>query len=270
MLATHQRPALLTAVVGAGALAHLTEPGDTHVGWYGRKGQNGGGVGAGGRESGGNAYRMAVGRTLTLMGTNLVDVSLRPLLVVLGGVFAGLATLLAVTAMVTAQPLVLLAAVPLALTAGVMWYQGTGRLARSMLGGGGPRRRYPGTRTSTGGSGTDDHARSETGDRRWEEPFDAEARREARTRARRQAQRSADGGSTTDDWGGRSRRRADRLGGLTRAEAYQALGLDPTASDDEVRDAYRDQAKDLHPDTEGGSADAFQELNDAYERIVDE
>jgi hypothetical protein len=207
------------------------------------------------------------------MGTNVRGVSLRPLLVVLGGVFAGLSALLAVTAMVTAQPLVLMAAVPLALTAGVMWYQGTGRLARSMLGGG-RRRRYPGTRTSTGGSGTDDRARSEAGDSRWEDPFDAEARREARTRARRQAQRrashSADGGTTTGEWGGRGRRRADRLGGLTRAEAYEVLGLDPTASDDEVRDAYRDQAKELHPDTEGGSADAFQELNDAYERIVDE
>lgn len=224
----------------------------------------------------------------------------RPLLIVLAAVFAGLATVLTVAAAVTGTWLVLLAAVPLALTAGLMWYQGTGRLAASLVGGGTRRRRRQRTRRTAVGDPSNTGSRQrggttvagtareegtaagtarEEGDP-WEDHFREEVRREARTRARRGARSRVgrragaareDGAATAGvDGAWRNRQRADRLDGLTRGEAYDVLGLDPTASEAAVRSAYREKAKELHPDTEGGSAEAFQELNDAYERLVDD
>ena len=57
--------------------------------------------------------------------------------------------------------------------------------------------------------------------------------------------------------------------------AYQILGIDPSASDEEVKKAYRDMAKKNHPDLvsnlgEDVRKDAekkFQRINEAYESI---
>ncbi len=52
-------------------------------------------------------------------------------------------------------------------------------------------------------------------------------------------------------------------------ETYTWLGLEP--SDDltkrEVRNAYRRQARKLHPDV-GGNDEAFKQLHDAYRRLL--
>lgn len=230
-------------------------------------------------------------------------VTSRPLLVVLAAVFAGLAMLLFVGAAVSGQPLVLLAAVPLVMTAGLMWYQGTGRLASGMFGRAARtrrrtnrrtrrRRRHSDPRTTDGGASgsTGGAARASARGGRgargddgsggrgdpWERSFDEEARREARHHARREARRRARSEESASQsrgaWDQRrtSRRGTDRHGGMSRAEAYDVLGLDRSATDEEVREAYREQAKTLHPDTDGGSTEEFQELNDAYERLVDE
>lgn len=207
-------------------------------------------------------------------------VKTRPLLVVLAAVFAGLSVLLLIGAAVSGQPLVLMAAVPLAMTSVLMWYHGTGRLGAGLFRTRGdhrrrgrrrdprtrrsdPRARRSDPRTTDGGSA----ARGDT----WEVPFEEEVRRERRTRARRQARRSADDGGTSSRAAGSDRETSrDRMGGMTRAEAYDALGLEPTASDEEVRTAYRELAKTAHPDTDGGSAEAFQSVRDAYERLVEE
>lgn len=207
-------------------------------------------------------------------------VKARPLLVVLAAAFAGMTMLLVLGAAVAGQPLVLIAAVPLAVTAVMMWYQGTGKLGVGVFRGASSRRRGRRSRTrgyarrtADGGSTTAERG-ADAGHDPWEVPFEEEARRERRTRARRQAYTESDE-TTAGNWGSRRqhrdrRDRPDRLGGMTEAEAYEVLGLDPTAGEDEVRDAYREQAKEVHPDTEGGSAEAFQELNDAYERLVDD
>ncbi len=58
-------------------------------------------------------------------------------------------------------------------------------------------------------------------------------------------------------------------------DAYTILGIDPSATDDEVKKAYREMAKKNHPDKvsylgEDVRKDAekkFQEINDAYDRI---
>jgi hypothetical protein len=140
--------------------------------------------------------------------------------------------------------MVLTAAVPLALTAGLMWYQGTGRLATGLVGGGTrrrrQRRRHGGPR-ATAGASTTRQRRAE--DDPWEDSFRTEARREARNRARRQARErarreragTAEGttrGSTASSTGSgrRTRQRAGGAGegGLTAAEAYDLLGLERT------------------------------------------
>lgn len=233
----------------------------------------------------------------------------RPLLVVLAAVFAGLAMLLVAGAAVSGQALVLLAAVPLAMTAGLMWVQGIGRLTTGLFGPGSNnrrrarryRRRVSDPRTTDGGaSGSPDGARAGVGDRvaagqraatagggrggdPGERSFDEAARRARRARARRQARRDAraregdarggesDASTSRGGWDARrtGRGRSARTGGMTAAEAYDVLGIDPPATDEEIRDTYRERAKTLHPDTDGGSTEQFQELNDAYESLVD-
>ena len=58
-------------------------------------------------------------------------------------------------------------------------------------------------------------------------------------------------------------------------DAYTILGIDPSASDDEVKKAYREMAKKNHPDkvaylgedVRKAAEKKFQEINDAYDKI---
>lgn len=58
-------------------------------------------------------------------------------------------------------------------------------------------------------------------------------------------------------------------------DVYTILGIDPSASDDEVKKAYREMAKKNHPDkvsylgedVRKAAEKKFQEINDAYDRI---
>lgn len=44
---------------------------------------------------------------------------------------------------------------------------------------------------------------------------------------------------------------------------YDVLGVARTATQDDIKKAYRKKARALHPDTSEGDAEAFKELNDA-------
>ncbi len=51
---------------------------------------------------------------------------------------------------------------------------------------------------------------------------------------------------------------------------YEILGINKTASKDEIRRAYRKLAHEYHPDKQGGKADRFREVNEAYEALSDD
>ena len=172
--------------------------------------------------------------------------------------FIGLTALLLVAGVVV-SPVLLAVAVPFGVVAYLLWYHASGRLRDRV------RR---------------EAARAGPGDR-------ARARQRARAAEhRRSAYRSA--GATDGGFGragaaggreGRSasgargagdpRDRAPPTSGMSEREAYETLGLDPTADSATVRSTYRERAKRLHPDGEDGDEDAFKELNKAYERLSD-
>ena len=52
-------------------------------------------------------------------------------------------------------------------------------------------------------------------------------------------------------------------------DPYAVLGVHAGASDAEIRSAYRERARQLHPDVDGGDADAMRRLNDAWTILGD-
>tara|TARA_B100001057_G_C22818064_1_gene938273 strand:+ start:817 stop:1629 length:813 start_codon:yes stop_codon:yes gene_type:complete len=50
---------------------------------------------------------------------------------------------------------------------------------------------------------------------------------------------------------------------------YDILGVDRTASDNDIKKAYRKLAKKYHPDKSDGNEEKFKEVADAYETLTD-
>ncbi len=51
---------------------------------------------------------------------------------------------------------------------------------------------------------------------------------------------------------------------------YKILGIDKTASPEEVKKAYRKLAHQHHPDKDGGNEEKFKEINEAYQILSDD
>lgn len=56
---------------------------------------------------------------------------------------------------------------------------------------------------------------------------------------------------------------------MTQRDYYEILGVNKSASDDEIKKAYRKLAVKYHPDKEGGSEEKFKEISEAYEVLKD-
>ena len=76
------------------------------------------------------------------------------------------------------------------------------------------------------------------------------------------------GGDDFGFGGGRAREEPSEPKEVNNTRFYEVLGVSKTATYDEIRKAYRKQAKVKHPD-KGGSEEAFQELQQAYEVLSD-
>ena len=56
---------------------------------------------------------------------------------------------------------------------------------------------------------------------------------------------------------------------MSKRDYYEVLGVKKDATDGEIKKAYRNKAKESHPDTETGSKELFQEVSEAYECLSD-
>ncbi len=56
---------------------------------------------------------------------------------------------------------------------------------------------------------------------------------------------------------------------MSKRDYYEVLGVSKTASDDEIKKAFRKAAVQHHPDKEGGDEAKFKEVNEAYEVLKD-
>lgn len=56
---------------------------------------------------------------------------------------------------------------------------------------------------------------------------------------------------------------------MSKRDYYEVLGVSKTASDDEIKKAFRKAAVKYHPDKEGGDEAKFKEVNEAYEVLKD-
>ena len=63
---------------------------------------------------------------------------------------------------------------------------------------------------------------------------------------------------------------------MAKRDYYETLGVDRTASEDELKKAYRKMARQHHPDLQTGEAqkksseEKFKEVNEAYETLSDQ
>ncbi|ERG98406.1 MAG: DnaJ-class molecular chaperone with C-terminal Zn finger domain protein [Haloquadratum sp. J07HQX50] len=56
---------------------------------------------------------------------------------------------------------------------------------------------------------------------------------------------------------------------LSEAEAYRRLELTPDADQDQVKAAYRERVKQVHPDRNSGNEREFKAVTAAYERLTE-
>jgi hypothetical protein len=160
-------------------------------------------------------------------------------------VLFGITALMLIVGIVV-SPFFLAVAVPFGASAYLLWYQASGKLGDRVS-----REAAAGNLGDDRGFGFDPGpfgGRTADGDT-------------ARERARRARQ---------------NRRRGRRRTGASRetdpstpspSEARRILDVDATASDDEVKSAYRRKAKEHHPDTDSGDEEKFKQVSRAYERL---
>lgn len=160
----------------------------------------------------------------------------------LAAVFGAVAALTAVLG-VFYNPVALGVAVPFAAAAVVFWYHASGRLEARMRRSAAANRRSRRSRNAAGAGP------------RWQ----------GDPRGRTAGGAGGPAGARTN---GARRERARARRRTERRRAFQTLGLEPGANQAEIRRAYREKAKTLHPDR-GGDEASFKRVTEAYERLSD-
>ncbi|WP_253738568.1 DnaJ domain-containing protein [Halohasta salina] len=159
----------------------------------------------------------------------------------IAAVFSGITVLMLIVGVVV-SPFFLLAALPFGGAAYLLWYQASGRLAervqREAAGAAGRNRSTAGF--DPGGFGA----------RRTAEGRDPRERARRTRQNRRRARASATGEPT-----------------LSATDARRILEVDDTASEDDIKAAYRRKAKEHHPDTDSGDEETFKKVSRAYETL---
>lgn len=163
---------------------------------------------------------------------------------------------------VLASPAVLFLALMFGASTYLMYYHLSGKMAASVY----ERVEQRAATDGRGGRREDGRGGFGAGPREeWEPPRDGRARRAAqRVRQERARRQQARAGRQ------RGRQPVQQSAGPTPAEAYDRLGLDPSADQSAVKQAYRERVKETHPDTDGGSEREFKRVQAAYERLTDE
>jgi hypothetical protein len=143
----------------------------------------------------------------------------------------------------------------------ILWQHGTGRMAAKFYrrveqraargegrGAGGQRERGRGRARTTDGRGRANGGRGGFGAGPREEWRGPRSEQRARQRAR---QRTAPTGTRSP----------------SPAEAFEILGVGPDADQAQIKAAYREKVKEVHPDADGGDEEQFKRVNRAYERL---
>ncbi len=196
------------------------------------------------------AVRAAVER-LTGVGVKRQSVDHDRLITGIAIALAGCAGVLTLLAFVYNLAILAVAA-GLGAAAYFMWYQTSGRLAARI---------YRSVEDQARQNGGRSRSRTrETGG------FGAGPREEWTASGGRGGQRRQQAGQQRQRQ--RQRRAPSTNEGPSRAEAYRILGLDTDADDSEVKAAYRQKVKEVHPDTDSGDEETFKKVNAAYERLT--
>ena len=152
-------------------------------------------------------------------------------------------TVVMLLAGIAVNPFFLLVSIPFGSSAYLLWYQASGQLSddvrrgESTAGFSGGRRTNGFNPGSFGaGSSTSENFASES------------ARRAQQYRQKARANQAVDQATT-----------------ITQADAYRILEIEPIADEAEIKAAYRQKAKEYHPDTPSGDEEMFKKVSRAYE-----
>jgi len=161
------------------------------------------------------------------------------------------------------SPAVLFLALTFGAATYVVYYHASGRMADRLYRRVERQARVDGGRRRRTGAGPRED---------WEPPRDGASARQAGARGRGGGARRRQADARRRR-GQRQRQRTDRAptggSGVSAAEAYSRLGLDPGADQSAVKSAYRQKVKEVHPDTDGGDEQSFKRVKEAYERLSD-